>query len=318
MTTETMTGELDALAANLAVHVRRRCGLAYATWREHLADLKQEGLVQLLAHADRPRGYGVRAAINAMLHYVLVTIRNLQGGWYLSAGDIDGFYTVYIEELGRADDDTPLEEWWLPTEDFRCGIPRPVERQVVRREAEAGETGRWVQAEQELLDILIGMKQGQWHPEALALAAQILVRSGHGMSHHAIGQELGLDGKQVHAIREHYRQALADYLEQGALTQGLIAARGGSSYYRFEELTEAVINAGRKLLVAFPHGIFALTTYTRSGRTYLRFQGGRRVGGKCYNRTVQLGQVGTVTRAAVWEGSLTFKERMAALPAGEG
>ena len=115
----------------------------------------------------------------------------------------------------------------------------------------------------------------------------------------------------------HYREYLEAFLAHSPLIQGLIRAEGTLRLQWWEEVSEVALNSGQRFIVILPHGAFTVSYYhsKSKGKQLCRIQVGRRVNGKVQNRSVQLGEIGYITRQRLWDKSLVLQEKLAVLEA---
>ena len=125
--------ELARCAGWLAREAGRQQGFIGRQWRAHWDDLHQTALLALLEQGDRPMGYAITAARNALRSYVWVHVKGLNGGWKSLASRS---YTV-IDTEESIDADEKGEDnlsWRLGPGRGRELVARPVEWAVVDRE----------------------------------------------------------------------------------------------------------------------------------------------------------------------------------------
>ncbi|MFZ0548920.1 MAG: hypothetical protein WAM60_25960, partial [Candidatus Promineifilaceae bacterium] len=140
--------EVMHYAVKMVRSVLKRCKVSRQEQFNHWSDMVQTALTTLYQHQERPMPYACAAARNELIDYVLVSIRQLQGGWRLYDGDIDGWRVTNFESweekgsgAGHKDD---IFGRFLPPQ-FRHCLYRPVEETAVVNE-EAPDTERFWQA----------------------------------------------------------------------------------------------------------------------------------------------------------------------------
>lgn len=190
---------------------------------------------------------------------------------------------------------------------------RPVEEAVEAHEAAPAEAELWFQFEREITRILAVMRGKQWHPNSLRRAATALCESAKGTSNYNIACKLDLDWHAATAIILHYRPQLAAFLEMSPLAQGLLRAEGELRLRWWDEVSEAALNSGQKFIVMLPFGAFTVGYYHSASKDkHLgRIQMGRRINGQVFNRSVQLGEVGHITKERLWDGAQRLQAKMA-------
>ena len=192
---------------------------------------------------------------------------------------------------------------------------RPTEDALMLHEGAAASDDRWERFEKEIARILAVMRGSQWHPNSLRRAAKALCESVKGTSNYNIAQMLGVDWMTATQIINHYREQLEDFLTHSPVSQGLIRAEGELRLQWWEDVSEAALNSGQRFIVILPHGAFTVSYYQSKskGKAFCRIQVGRRINGQVQNRSVQLAEVGRVTREKLWEKSLELQAKLAEL-----
>ncbi|MBK8903481.1 MAG: hypothetical protein IPM53_20020 [Anaerolineaceae bacterium] len=283
-------------------------------FREDMTQEALSHLYDLYFLQGQTEAYAYTAARTRLIGYVFVNIRGGGNGhqWELSKQ-----YQVednLIEPEYHEEDSYGQKMPRLPMNIY---ARRPTEDALVLHEGTAASEVRWEQFEKEIARILAVMRGQQWHPNSLRRAARALCESVKGTSNYNIAQMLEVDWITATQIIIHYREQLVEFLAQSPLVQGLIRAEGALRLQWWEEVTEAALNSGQRFIVILPHGAFNVSYYYHKskGKQIGRIQMGRRVNGKVQNRTVELGQVGHITRQRLWEQSLLLQEKLAALEA---
>ena len=280
-------------------------------------DMTQEALSHLyeqLFLQGQTEAYAYTAARTRLIGYVFVNIRGGGSGhqWELSKQYqiSDNLTEPEYHEEDSYGQKTPR----LPMNIY---ARRPTEDALVLHEGSAASEARWERFEKEIARILAVMRGQQWHPNSLRRAAKALCESVKGTSNYNIAQMLGVDWITATQIIIHYREQLAEFLAQSPLVQGLIRAEGELRLQWWEEVTETALNSGQRFIVILPHGAFTVSYYhsASKGKQLCRMQMGRRVNGKVQNRSVQLGEVGHITREKLWDKSLELQAKLAELEA---
>jgi len=280
-------------------------------------DMTQEALTHLYDLyflQGQTEAYAYTAARTRLIGYVFVNIRGGGSGhqWELSKQ-----YRVednLIEPEYHEEDSSGGTKPRLPMTIY---ARRPIEDALVLHEGSAATEARWESFEKEIARILAVMRGQQWHPNSLRRAAKALCESVKGTSNYNIAQLLEVDWHTATQIIIHYREQLSEFLAQSPLVQGLIRAEGELRLQWWEEVTEAALNSGQRFIVILPHGAFTVSYYhsASKGKHLGRIQMGRRVNGKVQNRSVQLGEVGQITRQRLWDKSLELQAKLAELEA---
>ena len=278
-------------------------------------DMMQEALSWLYRHFyvdGHDEAYAYVAARTNLIGYVFVNIRGGGSGhqWELSKQyRIDDNLTEpeYIDEDSRGE-----RVVRLPAALYKR---RPVEEAVAAKEAQPSEAEQWMQFEREIGRILAVMRGQQWHPNSLRRAALALCESAKGTSNYNIACKLDLEWHAATAIILHYRPYLEAYLAMSPLLQGLVRAEGVLRLRWWEEVTDAALNSGQKFIVILPFGAFTVGYYhsASKGKHLGRIQMGRRIDGKVCNRSVQLGEVGRITKERLWDGAQQLQAKLAIL-----
>ena len=278
-------------------------------------DMMQEGLSWLYRHYyvdGHDEAYAYAAARTNLIGYVFVNIRGGGNGhqWELSKQ-----YRINdnLTEPEYIDEDSHGERIVrLPAALYKR---RPVEEAVEAKEAEPSEAERWFQFEREIGRILAVMRGQQWHPNSLRRAATALCESAKGTSNYNIACKLDLDWHTTTAILIHYRAHLEAFLAMSPMLQGLVRAEGELRLRWWDEVSEAALNSGQKFIVILPFGAFTVGYYHSAGKgKHLgRIQVGRRINGQVVNRSVQLGEVGRITKERLWEGAQRLQGKLATL-----
>jgi hypothetical protein len=99
------------------------------------------------------------------------------------------------------------------------------------------------------------------------------------------------------------------------MLQGLVRAEGELRLRWWDEVSEAALNSGQKFIVILPFGAFTVGYYHSAGKgKHLgRIQVGRRIDGQVVNRSVQLGEVGRITKERLWDGAQRLQGKLATL-----
>ncbi len=299
----------------LVGNVMRHTKMSTAERRIFGEDLRQEALSWFYRHFyvdGHPEAYAYAAARINLIGYVFVNIRGGGNGhqWELSKQySINDNLTEpeYMDE-----DSNGRHTFRLPATLYKR---RPVEEAVEAREARESEAERWCQFEREIARILAVMRGQQWHPNSLRRAATALCESAKGTSNYNIACQLDVDWHTATAIRLHYRPYLEAFLAMSPLLQGLVRAEGELRLRWWDEVTEAALNSGQKFIVILPIGAFTVGYYRSSGqgKQLGRIQVGRRINGKAVNRSVQLGEVGRITKERLWQGAQRLQAKLAEL-----
>ncbi|MCB8924009.1 MAG: hypothetical protein H6652_00110 [Ardenticatenaceae bacterium] len=278
-------------------------------------DLMQEAFSHLYDQRylqGQSEAYAYTAARTKLIGYVFVNIRGGGSGhqWELSKQyQINDNLTEpeYHEEdsYGHTTPRLPMTIY----------ARRPTEDALVLHEGEAASDDRWERFEKEIARILAVMRGSQWHPNSLRRAAKALCESVKGTSNYNIAQILGVDWITATQIIIHYREQLEAFLAQSPVVQGIIRAEGELRLQWWEEVSEVALNSGQRFIVILPHGAFTVSYYQskRKGKAFCRIQVGRRINGQVQNRSVQLGEVGTVTREKLWQKSFELQAKLAEL-----
>ena len=306
---------LSTKARILVGHVMRHMQMDQTERSLFREDMMQEALSWLYRHVyvdSYDEAYAYVAAKTRLIGYVFVNIRGGGNGhqWELSKQyRIDDNLTEpeYIDEDGQGE-----RVFRLPAALYKR---RPVEEMVEAREAQPSEAERWFQFEREIGRILAVMRGSQWHPNSLRRAALALCESAKGTSNYNIACKLDLDWHTTTAILIHYRQHLEAFLEMSPMLQGIVRAEGELRLRWWDEVTEAALNSGQKFIVILPFGAFTVGYYHSAGKgKHLgRIQVGRRIRGKVVNRSVQLGEVGRITKERLWECAQRLQGKLATL-----
>lgn len=306
---------LSTKARILVGHVMRHMQMDPTERSLFREDMMQEALSWLYRHVyidGHDEAYAYVAAKTRLIGYVFVNIRGGGNGhqWELSKQyRIDDNLTEpeYIDEDGQGE-----RVFRLPADLYKR---RPVEALVEAKEAEPTEAEHWFQFEREIGRILAVMRGQQWHPNSLRRAALALCESARGTSNYNIACKLDLDWHTTTAILIHYRQHLETFLEMSPMLQGLVRAEGELRLRWWDEVTEAALNSGQKFIVILPFGAFTVGYYHSAGKgKHLgRIQVGRRIDGKVVNRSVQLGEVGRITKEKLWESAQRLQAKLATL-----
>jgi len=280
-------------------------------------DMTQEALSHLyeqLFLQGQTEAYAYTAARTRLIGYVFVNIRGGGSGhqWELSKQFqiSDNLTEPEYHEEDSYGQKTPR----LPMNIY---ARRPTEDALVLHEGTTASEARWERFEKEIARILAVMRGQQWHPNSLRRAAKALCESVKGTSNYNIAQMLGVDWITATQIIIHYREQLAEFLAQSPLVQGLIRAEGELRLQWWEEVSETALNSGQRFIVILPHGAFTVSYYhsASKGKHLGRIQVGRRIAGKIQNRSVQLGEVGQITKQRLWDKSLELQEKLAELEA---
>ena len=261
---------------------------------------------------DQSEAYAYSATRTKLIGYVFVNIRGGGNGhqWALSKQYqiADNLTEPEYHEEDSYGQLTPR----LPMSIY---ARRPTEDTLVLHEGEAASDDRWERFEKEIARILAVMRGSQWHPNSLRRAAKALCESVKGTSNYNIAQMLGVDWISATQIIIHYREQVEAFLGHSPLIQGLIRAEGSLRLQWWDEVSEAALNSGQRFIVILPHGAFTVSYYQSKskGKAFCRIQVGRRINGKVQNRSVQLGEVGRVTRQRLWQKSLELQEKLTEL-----
>lgn len=283
-------------------------------FREDMTQEALSHLYDLTFLQGQTESYAYTAARTRLIGYVFVNIRGGGSGhqWELSKQyqvEDNLIEPEYHEEdsIGRT----------MPRLPMTIYARRPTEDALVLHEGSAATEARWESFEKEIARILAVMRGQQWHPNSLRRAAKALCESVKGTSNYNIAQLLEVDWHTATQIILHYREQLVEFLAQSPLVQGLIRAEGELRLQWWEEVTETALNSGQRFIVILPHGAFTVSYYHSAGKgKHLgRIQVGRRIAGKIQNRSVQLGEVGYITRQKLWDKSLELQDKLAELEA---
>ncbi|MBK8904522.1 MAG: hypothetical protein IPM53_25310 [Anaerolineaceae bacterium] len=283
-------------------------------FREDMTQEALSHLYDLYFLQGQTEAYAYTAARTRLIGYVFVNIRGGGSGhqWELSKQ-----YQVednLIEPEYHEEDSSGGTKPRLPMTIY---ARRPTEDALVLHEGNAATEARWEQFEKEIARILAVMRGQQWHPNSLRRAAKALCESVKGTSNYNIAQLLDVDWHTATQIILHYREQLVEFLAQSPLIQGLIRAEGELRLQWWEEVSETALNSGQRFIVILPHGAFTVSYYhsASKGKHLGRIQVGRRIAGKIQNRSVQLGEVGHITKQRLWDKSLELQEKLAELEA---
>ena len=278
-------------------------------------DLMQEAFSHLYEQRflqEQSEAYAYSAARTKLIGYVFVNIRGGGSGhqWELSKQ-----YQIsdnLTEPEYHEEDSTGQTTPRLPMTIY---ARRPTEDALVLHEGSATNDDRWARFEKEIARILAVMRGSQWHPNSLRRAAKALCESVKGTSNYNIAQMLGVDWITATQIINHYREQLEDFLTHSPVSQGLIRAEGELRLQWWEEVSEAALNSGQRFIVILPHGAFTVSYYQSKskGKVLCRIQVGRRINGRVQNRSVQLGEIGSVTREKLWDKSLVLQAKLTEL-----
>ncbi|MCB8979872.1 MAG: hypothetical protein H6657_20880 [Ardenticatenaceae bacterium] len=286
-------------------------------FREDMTQEALSHLYDLYFLQGQTEAYAYTAARTRLIGYVFVNIRGGGSGhqWELSKQ-----YQVednLIEPEYHEEDSSGQKMARLPMNIY---ARRPTEATLVLHESTAASDARWEQFEKEIARILAVMRGQQWHPNSLRRAAKALCESVKGTSNYNIAQLLDVDWHTATQIILHYREQLVEFLAQSPLVQGLIRAEGELRLQWWEEVSETALNSGQRFIVILPHGAFTVSYYhsASKGKHLGRIQVGRRIAGKIQNRSVQLGEVGQITKQRLWDKSLELQEKLAELEAAAG
>lgn len=306
-----LTQTARTLVGNVMRHMRMDAA-ERSIFRE---DLQQEALTQLYelkfirCHDD---SYAYVAARTNLIGYVFVNIRGGGSGhqWELSKQyrtDDNLTEPEYIDENSQGE-----RTFRLPVSVYKR---RPVEAAVEAHEAAPVEAEQWLQFEREITRILAVMRGNQWHPNSLRRAATALCESAKGTSNYNIACKLDLDWHTTTALIIHYRAQVKAFLDMSPLAQGLVRAEGELRLCWWDEVTEAALNSGQKFIVILPFGAFTVGYYRSASKDkHLgRIQLGRRINGRVVNRSVQLGEVGRITKERLWDGAQRLQAKLATL-----
>ena len=283
-------------------------------FREDMTQEALSHLYDLTFLQGQTEAYAYTAARTRLIGYVFVNIRGGGSGhqWELSKQ-----YQVednLIEPEYHEEDSSGGTKPRLPMTIY---ARRPTEDALVLHEGSAASEARWEHFEKEIARILAVMRGQQWHPNSLRRAAKALCESVKGTSNYNIAQLLDVDWHTATQIILHYREQLVEFLAQSPLVQGLIRAEGELRLQWWEEVSETALNSGQRFIVILPHGAFTVSYYhsASKGKHLGRIQVGRRIAGKIQNRSVQLGEVGQITKQRLWDKSLELQEKLAELEA---
>ena len=286
-------------------------------FREDMTQEALSHLYDLYFLQEQTEAYAYTAARTRLIGYVFVNIRGGGSGhqWELSKQ-----YQVednLIEPEYHEEDSSGGTKPRLPMTIY---ARRPTEDALVLHEGSAATEARWEHFEKEIARILAVMRGQQWHPNSLRRAAKALCESVKGTSNYNIAQLLEVDWHTATQIILHYREQLVEFLAQSPLVQGLIRAEGELRLQWWEEVSETALNSGQRFIVILPHGAFTVSYYhsASKGKHLGRIQVGRRIAGKIQNRSVQLGEVGQITKQRLWDKSLELQEKLAELEAAAG
>ena len=283
-------------------------------FREDMTQEALSHLYELHFIQGHPEAYAYSATRTKLIGYVFVNIRGGGNGhqWELSKQYqiADNLIEPEYHEEDSYGQLTPR----LPMAIY---ARRPTVETLVLHEGESARADRWLSFEREIARILAVMRGQQWHPNSLRRAATALCESVKGTSNYNIAQMLDVDWITATQLIIHYRQHLEEYLAHSPLIQGLIRAEGTLRLQWWEEVSEVALNGGQRFIVILPHGAFTVSYYhsKSKGKQLCRIQVGRRVNGKVQNRSVQLGEVGHITRQRLWDKSLELQEKLAVLEA---
>lgn len=299
----------------LVGHVMRHMHMDSSERSIFREDMMQEALSWLYRHVyidGHDEAYAYVAAKTRLIGYVFVNIRGGGNGhqWEMSKQyrtDDNLTEPEYIDE-----DTHGKRAFRLPVSLYN---KRPVEEIVETKEARPSEAERWFQFEREIGRILAVMRGKQWHPNSLRRAATALCESAKGTSNYNIACKLDLDWHTTTSILIHYRQHLEAFLAMSPMLQGLVRAEGELRLRWWDEVSEAALNSGQKFIVILPFGAFTVGYYHSAGKgKHLgRIQVGRRINGQVVNRSVQLGEVGRITKERLWAGAQRLQDRLATL-----
>ncbi len=283
-------------------------------FREDMTQEALSHLYELRFIQGHPEAYAYTATRTKLIGYVFVNIRGGGNGhqWELSKQYqiADNLIEPEYHEEDSYGQLTPR----LPMAIY---ARRPTEEALVLHEGAAASDARWASFEREIARILAVMRGQQWHPNSLRRAATALCESVKGTSNYNIAQMLDVDWITATQIIIHYREYLEAFLAQSPLIQGLIRAEGTLRLKWWEEVSETALNSGQRFIVILPHGAFTVSYYQSAskGKQLGRIQVGRRIDGKVQNRSVQLGEVGHITRQRLWDKSLELQAKLAVLEA---
>lgn len=308
---------LTARARGLVGHVMRHMGMSTSERQIFREDMQQEALTlfyQYLCVKGYEGGYAYAAARTDLIGYVYVNIRGGGSGhqWELSKQyrTSDNLTEPeYIDEDSRGERTIRLPAFLYKQ--------RPVEEAVEAKESQEEEAEQWLAFEREIARILAVMRGRQWHPNSLRRAATALCESAKGTSNYNISRLLKLDWLTTTNLILHYRPFLEAFLAMSPVLQGLVRAEGELRLCWWDEVTIAALNGGQKFIVILPFGAITVCYHhnRRKGKCFGRIQMGRRVNGKVVNRSVQLGEVGRITRERLWEDAQRLQAKMVALEA---
>jgi predicted transcriptional regulator len=304
--------ELQGRAGGLARELGQQYNFSSAEWSTHWEDMKQTALLAFLEQRDQPQDYAYVCARNALKNYAWVHVRGLNGGWKsLEARNytlIDTYESIDMDEAG---DDNLAWRIHDTSPDYHI-INRPVERQVIRREASPPAEAADLFGE--FLILLVGISSERWYPEQMYRAAMIIAMKHTGYLWPDIADQLGVDEQEVmniyYAFREKKLNQLAD---MSPIALETIRVRGRMRVQWFEQLRPGWLKRPQKKIVVFPHGIYTITYKADSRRPGLiaaSLQKGRRVNGRIRTLQVYLGKAEDVTKQLLWEKSLTLEKRL--------
>jgi hypothetical protein len=311
--------EVMRYAIKMVRSVFKRCKVSRQEQFNHWADMVQTALLTLYKHQERPMPYACAAARNELINYVLVTIRQLQGGWRLYDGDIKGWQVTNFEgweekgsQVTNHKDD--IFGRFLPPQYRKC-LYRPVEERVVANEEEEGTEHFWQAVERRFLYVLAGMRWQQFHPDALVFAARVMALSARGKSINAIALEMGEDPGHVSDSLMHYRTVVEQFLALSPLEQGMIEARGQLSIYHHQEPDERVLNGGKRFVAILPNGNYSVSIHKRSdgSKRYASIQAGKRVNGRTKVTKKVIGYVGQITHDKLCAGAMAMQMKTASV-----
>jgi hypothetical protein len=271
----------------------------------------------LYQHQNKPMPYACGAARNELINYVLITIRQLQGGWRLYDGDIKGWRVTNFEGLSEKGSqrsgykDDIFGRFLSPQ--YRKSLYRPVEERVIYDEEAESTEQFWRAVERRFLYVLAGMRRQQFHPDALVFAALVMTLSARGKSINAIAVEMGAEPNHVSESLMHYRTVAEKFLALGPLEQGMVEARGQLSVYHHQEPDERVLNGGKRFVAILPNGNYSVSIHKRSkgNKRYASIQVGKRVNGRPKVTKKVIGYVGQITHDNLCAGAQAMKLKTA-------